>query len=212
MVFFIPFFPVLSQKSVADKYFYQALEHDNRKEYQEAAKLYLKAIAEDGRLFSAAINLAIIYDNWGKDNAAQSLYDQAAQIAPHSFEALYNRARFLQRKGKLAEAQSDYLKALEIRPQEASLYVNLAALEIGLYELNREEKLLTHAEKRLTKAEALKYHSPALYFNRARIMELKNAPARARTLYREAMRYFDRESIEYHTCLIRTERLDRQLR
>ncbi|MFO1470011.1 MAG: hypothetical protein U1F27_03080 [Turneriella sp.] len=53
--------------------------------------------------------------------------------------------------------------------------------------------------------------SPALYFNRARLLELANHPARARTLYEEAMRRYAPQSEEYKTCLLRAERLSRQL-
>lgn len=61
-------------------------------------------------------------------------------------------------------------------------------------------------------AERLKSKSPALYFNRARLFELYNFPARARTAYREAMRYYPETSVEYQTCQTRVQRLSMQLK
>ncbi len=214
-LFFILLSPsnlLFSQARSAEAYFREGLAADNAQDYDNAAALYTKAIRADGSLISAAINLAIIYGRWQKLDTAQNLYDQVLQIAPHSFEAYYNRARLFLERGDLKLAQKDYLAALELRPEEPSLFVNLAGLEIHLYEKTHSVRYLESAEKKLRKAEGLKYHSPALYFNRARLMEFKNAPARARTLYTEAMRYFDSDSIEYKTCLVRAERLSRQLR
>jgi hypothetical protein len=78
--------------------------------------------------------------------------------------------------------------------------------------MTRDVALLSAAELRLKKAEALRSSSPALYFNRARLAELSNAPGVARTQYREAMRRYPTDSQEYRNCLARAERLSRQLR
>lgn len=192
--------------------FRTAVDFHNRGELAQAAESYRAALRLDGGLVSAAVNLAIIHEKWGENAQAEKLYDSAARIAPRSFSARYNRGQFLQKLGRLAEARADYLAALDISPNEASLYVNLAAIEIRLFEMTRDAVLLKEAEKKLNRAEQLKSKSPALYFNRARLLELMNAPARAQTQYREAMRYYAHGSREYQTCIVRTERLSRQLK
>lgn len=180
--------------------------------YAAAETHYAAALRHDPKLVSAAINLAIVYEKWHRDEQAQKYYNEAARVAPHSFAARYNRGQFLQKRGDFEAARSDYEAALEIRSDEASLYVNLAAMEIKLFERKLDIALLDAAEKNLRHAERLKSKSPALYFNRARLFELNNFPARARTAYHEAMRYYPASSSEYHTCQLRAERLSRQLR
>jgi tetratricopeptide (TPR) repeat protein len=129
-----------------------------------------------------------------------------------SFAARYNRGQFLQKHGELEAARSDYQVALEIKPDEASLYINLAAMELRLFETKLDIQLMAAAEKNLKQAERLRSKSPALYFNRARLFELYNFPARARTAYREAMRYYPETSVEYQTCQTRVQRLSMQLK
>ena len=198
--------------SQAEAEFRQALRLHNENELRAAAQTYRRALELDPTLVSAAINLAIIHEKWGENQLAEKLYDSAVRAAPNLFSARYNRGQFLQKQGRLAEARADYQVALEKKPDEASLQINLAAIEIRLFEMTREVSLLAAAELRLKKAEALRSKSPALYFNRARLAELSNAPGLARTQYREAMRRYPSDSQEYRTCALRAERLSRQLR
>lgn len=192
--------------------FQTGLKHHNTGDLRAAARHYHNALSLDPELVSAAINLGIVYEKWRDDSLAEKFYNEAARVAPRSFNARYNRGQFLQKLGRLAAAREDYLVALELSPLEASLYINLAALEIKLFEKDRDVALLQEAEKKLTTAERLKSKSPALYFNKARLFELKNAPARARKYYEEAMRHYDANSAEYRTCMLKAERLSRQLR
>lgn len=198
--------------SQAEAEFKQALRLHNENDLRAAAQTYRRALELDPTLVSAAINLAIIHEKWGESDLAEKLYDQAVRAAPNLFAARYNRGQFLQKQGRLAEARADYQVALEKKPDEASLHINLAAIEIRLFEMTRDVALLSAAELRLKKAEALRSTSPALYFNRARLAELSNAPGLARTQYREAMRRYPADSQEYRTCALRAERLSRQLR
>jgi Tfp pilus assembly protein PilF len=172
----------------------------------------LRRCGHDATLVSAAINLAIVYEKMHKDMLARKYYNEAVRVAPRSFAARYNRGQFLQKHGELEAARSDYQVALEIKPDEASLYINLAAMELRLFETKLDIQLMAPAEKNLKQAERLKSKSPALYFNRARLFELYNFPARARTAYREAMRYYPETSVEYQTCQTRVQRLSMQLK
>lgn len=194
------------------KSFYRALAAQNSDDLPAAEFYYVQALQQDTTLVSAAINLAIVYEKMHKDALARKYYNEAVRVAPRSFAARYNRGQFLQKNGELEAARSDYLVALEIKPDEASLYINLAAMELRLFETKLDIQLIAAAEKNLKQAERLKSKSPALYFNRARLFELYNFPARARTAYREAMRYYSETSVEYQTCLSRAERLSRQLK
>jgi len=196
----------------AEAEFRQALRFHNENNLRGAAQAYRRVLELDPSFVSAAINLAIIHEKWGESDTAEKLYDSAVRAAPNLFSARYNRGQFLQKHGRLAEARADYQIALEQKPNEASLHINLAAIEIRLFEMTREIALLAAAEIRLKKAEALRSKSPALYFNRARLAELSNAPGLARTQYREAMRRYPTDSQEYRTCALRAERLSRQLR
>lgn len=218
-----------SADAPAVKLFKTGVNHHNRSDYVAAAKAYRAALAMDPQLVSAAINLAIIHEKWREPEIAQKLYDAAVKAAPRSFAARYNRGQFLQKRGDLSGARADYAVALQVSPSEtsvaarpsvaastqpppvASLYVNLAAIEIRLFEKEKDVELLASAEQNLRAAERMRSKSPALYFNRARLLELANHPARARTLYEEAMRRYAPQSEEYKTCLLRAERLSRQL-
>lgn len=200
-----------SSDAPAVKLFKTGVNHHNRSDYVAAAKAYREALAMDPQLVSAAINLAIIHEKWRETGIAQKLYDAAVKSAPRSFAARYNRGQFLQKRGDLVAARADYAVALQVSPSETSLYVNLAAIEIRLFEQKKDVELLASAEQNLRAAERLRSKSPALYFNRARLLELANHPARARTLYEEAMRRYAPQSEEYKTCLLRAERLSRQL-
>lgn len=221
--------PRQSSDSPAVKTFKTGVIYHNRSDYAAAAKAYREALAMDPQLVSAAINLAIIHEKWRETEIAQKLYDDAVRVAPRSFAARYNRGQFLQKRGDLSGARADYAVALQVSPSEtsdaarpsmaaatqsppvASLYVNLAAIEIRLFELTKDVVLLASAEQNLRSAERLRSKSPALYFNRARLLELANHPARARTLYEEAMRRYAPQSEEYKTSLLRAERISRQL-
>lgn len=194
------------------KAFATGVKHHDAGDLTAAASAYRSALSLDPALVSAAINLGIIYEHWRENETAGKLYNEAVRIAPRSFNARYNRGQFLQKKGELAAAREDYLVALELSPLEPSLHINLAAIEIKLFEQTRDVVLLTEAGKKLNTAERLKSKSPALYFNRARLFELMNFPARARTSYEEAMRHYAPQSAEYRTCMLRAERLSRQLR
>lgn len=194
------------------KSFYRALAAQNNADLQAAELYYVQALQQDATLVSAAINLAIVYEKMHKDALARKYYNEAVRVAPRSFAARYNRGQFLQKHGELEAARSDYQVALEIKPDEASLYINLAAMELRLFETKLDIQLMAAAEKNLKQAERLKSKSPALYFNRARLFELYNFPARARTAYREAMRYYPETSVEYQTCQTRVQRLSMQLK
>ncbi len=196
----------------AVKHFELGLAAHNQTDLAGAEYHYVKALQADATLVSAAVNLAIVYETWHKHELALKYYNEAVRVSPRSFAARYNRGQYLQKQGELTGARADYQVALEVNPNEASLYINLAAIELKLFETKLDIELIAAAEKNLKQAERLKSKSPALYFNRARLFELYNFPARARTAYREAMRYYPESSAEYQTCLSRAERLSRQLR
>lgn len=208
-----PLLPLLVPKvlTVAEQEFYHALEFHNQEQLHAAAEHYRRALALDSRLVAATINLAIIHEKWGENAQAEALYDAAVRAAPDLFSARYNRGQFLQKHGRLAEARADYLVALAKKPTEASLYINLAAIEIRLFEAERDANLLAAAEQKLRQAELLGSKSAALYFNKARLAELSNAFGRARSQYHEAMRRYPEGSAEYQTCALKVERLSRQL-
>lgn len=213
-VFLLPFAlraaPAFAPRAIES--FRKALDYHNHNELALAAAEYRVTLGLDPTLVSAVINLAIIHEKWLDLPMAENLYNDAVRIAPRSFAARYNRGQFLQKLGRLAEAREDYAAALEIKPDEASLFVNTAGIEIRLFEEKHDISLLSSAEKNLNRASSLKSKSPALYFNRARLMEHMNFPARARVFYEEAMRYYAPKSTEYKTCTLRAERISRQLR
>jgi tetratricopeptide (TPR) repeat protein len=212
-------------QGVGLSYFNEGVRYHDAGDLKTAAHQYRAALRLDPELVSAAINLGIIHEKWRENEIAEKLYNEAVRVAPQSFAARYNRGQFLQKKGDLSGARADYAVALELMPLElsvaaaatqpppvASLYINLAAIEIKLFEKDRDVQRLKEAEKKLNTATRLKSKSPALYFNKARLFELMNAPARARQFYEEAMRHYAPQSVEYQTCMLRAERLSRQLR
>lgn len=204
--------------------FRKGVKAHDRGDLRLAAQSYRAALSYDASLVSAAINLGIVYEAWHDTVTARKFYDEAVRVAPHSFAARYNRGQFLQKQGDYAAARHDYATAVKNfaaahasdtatvqKSDLASIYVNLAAIDIRLFEKELSVTYLTAAESNLATAEKLGSKSAALYFNRAQLMELKNFPARARSLYAEAMRRYAPFSAEYKSCLVRTERLSRQL-
>jgi len=191
--------------------FQKGLHCHNQREYECAIDEYRTALTLDGTLVSAAINLGVVYDELKDTPLALFYYNEAVRVAPHSFSALYNRGQFRQKQGHLELARADYQAALAIK-KDASLFINLAGMEIQLFDENKSQDYLTSADGHLKEAARLKAQSPAYFFNRARIEERRNFPARARYLYEEAMRRFTPDSAEYKTCALRVERLGRALR
>ncbi|HRP68150.1 MAG TPA: hypothetical protein PLY93_01310 [Turneriella sp.] len=192
--------------------FDKALTYHNANDYTAAINHYLKAIALDGTLVSAVVNLAIVYEKVYDSQNARYYYNEAVRIAPYSFSTRYNRGQFFQKQGKLKAARADYLVALQSRTDDASLYINLAALTLTIFEKENDATLLKDAEKKLKHAERLESNSPALYFNKARLLELKNSPSLARRYYAEAMRRYPLDSLEYKTSAMQCERLSQRLK
>lgn len=192
-------------------FFQNGLLCHNQRDWTCAETEYGNALRHDPTLVSAAINLAIVYEAQKNLPEALKYYNEAARVAPNSFAARYNRGQFHQKQGALELARTDYAVAVAIK-KDASIFVNLAGIEIKLFDEKKGINFLLAAEYNLREADRLKTKSPAFYFNRARIAERKNFPARARYLYEEAMRHFAPESAEYRTCALRVERLSRSLR
>lgn len=168
-VYFIAAGAVFASAGIAPKAleaFKIALRYHNSGDLQSASIHYRNALAHDPTLVSAAINLGIIHEKWHEPNEARKLYDESVQAAPQSFAARYNRGQFRQKQGDLAGARIDYEVASRLK-KDVSIHINLAAIELNLFEKKRDMELLFAAEKNIGAAEALKSKSPALYFNRA---------------------------------------------
>ncbi len=93
----------------------------------------------------AHVNLAIIHNDSGKDDAARAAVDAALALDPNHPAALNQLGLLLRKNGNFHEAEAAYLKAVTASPEYALAHYNLGVLN-ELY-LQRLDAALQHFEK-----------------------------------------------------------------
>jgi tetratricopeptide (TPR) repeat protein len=98
--------------------------------YDDAERLYARAIQLDPSLAIAYTNLGNIRFRRGDEPAAEALYRRAIEVDPRQPEAHYNLGYVMLERGDAAGAASYFERALEGDPKFADAHFNLAmALE-----------------------------------------------------------------------------------
>ena len=91
------------------------------------------------------VNLAIIHNTNGKDDAARASLAQALNINPGHPAALNQLGMMMRRKGEFKEAEAAYMKAVTVNPNYALAHFNLGVLN-ELY-LQRLDVALQHYQR-----------------------------------------------------------------
>jgi tetratricopeptide (TPR) repeat protein len=115
----------------------------SKKDLTNAEKNYQLAIAKNGAIMEAYLNLASVYDNMGNEAKMMQTMDNLIVKFPNAYEAYYNRAEFLYGKGMTQEAIADFEKSFELMDAKVSNEKN------GTYTINIEK-----SSKSLLKAQA----------------------------------------------------------
>ena len=92
----------------------------------------------------AHTNLAIIYSNYGNDDAVMNSLEAALAINPDYAPALNQKGMLFRRNGNFLEAEAAYLKAVTSNPDYALAHYNLGVLN-ELY-MQRLDVALQHFE------------------------------------------------------------------
>ena len=97
------------------------------------AARYRQALALDGDLVPALINLGNTYYSRGHMPEAQALYERAINLAPGYYEAHFNLGNVMHDTGRLDAAVLSYRDALAVNPgcAEAHFYLAVTLEKIG---------------------------------------------------------------------------------
>lgn len=94
--------------------------------FEEAARLYRRALEIDPGLVAALINLANIHYAMDEIIEAQALYDRAIALEPDVFEAHFNLGNIYHDLGRYRQAQACYREALALNSTYADAHFYLA--------------------------------------------------------------------------------------
>lgn len=121
--------------------------------YQESEQTLKSGIAlaqETGANASwLHLNLALVYDRWGKIELARDEYATAVELDPQVDWMVYFRARFLEKHGETDAALASYRKLVEVTRNKGWAYGQLASylLDQGLLDEALENYKLAAHEK-----------------------------------------------------------------
>ncbi len=157
-----------------------ALLHRSGK-LQDAERLYLAALAADGRDVAALHLLGVLRAQQGRMEEALQRIEAALALAPDDAEILLNRANVLKAMDRPREALAGYDKALAARPGWPQGENNRGT---ALQALGRFEEALAAYDRTLA---AQPGHVEALN-NRGSVLEDLQRPAEALAAYEQALR------------------------
>jgi Tfp pilus assembly protein PilF len=119
-----------------------------QKQPQRAVENYQAAIKIDNLFYPAKVNLAMLYNQMGKNNEAEILLREVATSHPEMYEVHYSLGLLLAEEKKYAEAANYLKQAARGLPTRARIHYNLGLL---LQYLNQD----LDAEAALRKAQEL---------------------------------------------------------
>ena len=117
-----------------------------RKNYEEAEKFVLQAIAVNGKAAEYHNSLGNIYKAQGKPSQAEKCYRKAHGLRPRYADPLANLGALLMIQGKYHEAAASYKKALELAPEQPEFHYALGLL---LTAMSKPEQGIEHYNKAL---------------------------------------------------------------
>jgi Tfp pilus assembly protein PilF len=144
------------------------------KQPQRAVESYLAAIKIDNLFYPAKVNLAMLYNQTGKNDKAEILLREVATSHPEMYEVQYSLGLLLAEEKKYAEAANYLKQAAKGLPKRARIHYNLGLL---LQHLKQD----SDAETSLLKAQELEpdnldylYALADFYLKRNKLQEAKS--------------------------------------
>ena len=110
----------------ARKYFEQAEEYGNKKDFNNAKKFYLKAIQIDSKYVEAYDNLGLVYRRLGELDNAIEYYKKSIELFPDGQMAHQNLAVVYGIKKEYQNAIKEYEAILRISPNNPEGYFGIA--------------------------------------------------------------------------------------
>jgi serine/threonine-protein kinase len=126
--------------------------HHSTGKYELSLQEYQRALQLDLRNADAQIGLAISYDSAGRTADAEAAYRKAITLSPTWWDGYNYLGNFLEDHQRHDEAAIQFKRAIELTPDNASLYLNLAAVYLD----KADPKYFPEAEKTLLKSISLK--------------------------------------------------------
>jgi tetratricopeptide (TPR) repeat protein len=167
----IPPIRAADRATASRRYFEQAVKYHTSGKFDDAAKEYLAAIAQDDRDVEARNNLGLLYRARGETAPAIEQFRRALAIDPHYVAARNHLAVLLIDAGRFAEARREVNEGLALDPRSVDLIVNLALVEKGERHDDRAMDLLLRAVGDRP-AHAAAHYNLALLYDERRSYEL----------------------------------------
>lgn len=119
----------------------------NHAQYKDAVKAYDKAIALNPKKGKLYLELASIYNDWGRDSKALEVYDKLLDVEPLNIEGIRGKAYELAFLGKTRSAIIMYSQVLRFDPNDTLALYNRGNLFKKLGKTKDAEKDLALFEK-----------------------------------------------------------------
>ena len=148
------------------------------KQPQRAVESYLAAIKIDNLFYPAKVNLAMLYNQTGKNDKAEILLREVATSHPEMYEVQYSLGLLLAEEKKYAEAANYLKQAAKGLPKRARIHYNLGLL---LQHLKQD----SDAEASLLKAQELEPDNLDYLYALADFYLKRNKLKKARSIAQE---------------------------
>jgi tetratricopeptide (TPR) repeat protein len=107
-------------------WFNLGIAHGRQRDHAKEASAYLEAIKLDPAYGRAHFNLAVTYEDLGRQLDALKHYDQAIKAEPQALDAQLNRAMLLLAIERFDEAIAGFERVVQLQPDNAEGYYDLA--------------------------------------------------------------------------------------
>ena len=114
----------------ARKAFDQGMTAWQKKDYQQAAEKFEKAVADYPQYDTAYNNLGVMYAHLGQNDKAMAAFKRSVELNDKNADADRNLARMLMRQKDFAQAEQLLKKALTVQAPDAATLTMLAITEI----------------------------------------------------------------------------------
>ncbi|KAA3639821.1 MAG: tetratricopeptide repeat protein [Bacteroidetes bacterium] len=126
-----------SESEKARKYFNQAKDYGDQKDFKNAAKYYLKAIKADNTFIEAYDNLGLTYRRLGDLENAEKYYKKSIELFPEGKMARQNLAVVYSMSNRYDNAVSVYKEIIKLDPEDPEGYFGLANTYLQISEFDK---------------------------------------------------------------------------
>ena len=161
----------------ASKAFDQGMAAWQKKDYQQAAEKFEKAVADYQQYDTAYNNLGVMYAHLGQNDKAMAAFKRAVELNDKNADADRNLARMLIRQKNYSQAEEFLRKSLSVEPTEAATLTMLVIAEV---QDGKPDEALKDAQK----VHALRHDGySVVHFIAGELLEDKHQYADARAQY-----------------------------